>query len=76
MQSLRETLERDPLIVQYSENKETELQRYLNHFAFLAKIKGIVFYFLEHLSHDFRTVGLGSAPWLDQTDAVVKHKLL
>ena len=76
MPSLRETLECDPVIVQYAESKETELQRYLHHSAFLAKIKGVVFYFLGHLSHDFRMIGLGSTAWLDHTDVVVKHKLL
>lgn len=76
MQLLRETLEHDPIIVQYSESKETELQRYLHHFAFLAKIKGVVVYFLKHLSHDIRAVGCSSSAWLDHTDAVIKHKLL
>lgn len=74
MQSPRETLECDLVIVRYSESKQTELQRYLHHFAFLAKIKGVVFYFLEHLSHDFTMVGPGSTAWLDHTDAVVKTK--
>jgi len=67
MQLLRETLERDSVIVHYSESKETEVHMYLHNFAFLAKIKRIVFYFLEHLSHDFIMVGLGST-------AVAKHK--
>lgn len=67
MQSPRETLDifnfLNTVIVQYSESKEAELQWYLYHFAFLPKIKGVVFYFLEHLSHDFRTVGWTTQMW-------------
>lgn len=75
MQLPRETLECDPIIVEYSESKWRELQRYLFHCAFLAKINEVMFYFSKQ-SHDFGTVGHGSTAWLDHSDVLVNHNLL
>lgn len=47
MQSPREALECYPVMVQFSESKESELEMYFDHFVFWDKIKGVVIYILE-----------------------------